>query len=65
MVQSTHEVYKMHIGDKEKKQKDPSPYFRLNQSTKSNIDIVWSFIYTLAYFLKVYKKADLIAGLTA
>ena len=52
----------MKCREKGKEQKNPFPYFKLNRSTKSNIDVVWSLIYTLAQFTKVYKKKmDLIA----
>ena len=48
---------------KGKEQKKPSPYYELNQSTKSNIDSVWSLIYTLGQSTKVYIKTYLITWL--
>ena len=53
-------MFNIGIKVRNKKKKKPSPYFKLNQSTKSNIDDMWSSIYTLVQFIEVYIKVDLI-----
>ena len=59
-----HKKYKINAQNRREEQKQKtSPYFKCNQSTKSIIDIVWSSIYTLAHFTKVYIKSNLIVWL--
>ena len=59
-----HKKYKINAQNRREEQKQKtSPYFKCNQSTKSIIDIVWSSIYTLAHFTKVYIKPNLIVWL--
>ena len=61
---NTHDVYKekpKKLGSKGTRK--PSPYLTNSQSMKSIIDKVWSSIYALAQFTKLYKKEYLIAWL--